>query len=93
MILTLDEAKEHLRYDGNENDNEIIDLIAAAESAIKKHCDNDTNWTDPAIKHAAKLLIGYWDENRASESDHNPDWYLPQAVRALLTPYRTPTAV
>lgn len=90
-MITLEEAKTHLRYDGNENDLEIQGLIDAAEAVIKRHCDKNTDWTLPNIKHAALLLIGYWDENRAAETGNS--WYLPPAVLALLTPYRTPTAV
>lgn len=91
MILTLDEARSHLRYDGDANDKEIEGLIAAADAVIRKHCDANTDFTNAAIKHAALLLIGYWDENRAAESAN--EWFLPQAVLALLTPYRTPTAI
>lgn len=90
-MVSLDEARAHLRYDGNDNDAEIAALIAAADAMIRRHCDKDTDFTLPNIKHAALLLIGFWDENRAAETGNG--WYLPPAVLALLTPYRTPTAV
>ena len=91
-LLTLEEAKLYLRYEHNADDEEILSLIDAAETAIKKHVDaSKYNETNASLKRAAKLLIGYWDENRSAEADGN--WYLPSAVLAILTPYRTPVAV
>lgn len=91
-LLTLEEAKLHLRYEHNADDAEIQSLVDAAETVIKKHVDaSKYNETNASLKQAAKLLIGYWDENRSAEADGN--WYLPSAVLAILTPYRTPVAV
>lgn len=91
-LLTLEEAKLHLRYEHNADDAEIQSLVDAAETAIRKHVDaSKYTETNASLKQAAKLLIGYWDENRSAEADGN--WYLPSAVLAILTPYRTPVAV
>lgn len=91
-LLTLEEAKLYLRYEHNADDAEIQLLVDAAETVIKKHVDDSKyNETNASLKRAAKLLIGYWDENRSAEADGN--WYLPSAVLAILTPYRTPVAV
>ena len=91
-LLTLDEAKLYLRYEHNADDAEIQSLVDAAETVIKEYVDdNRYNEANASLKRAAKLLIGYWDENRSAEADGN--WYLPSAVLAILTPYRTPVAV
>ena len=91
-LLTLEEAKLYLRYEHNADDAEIQSLVDAAETVIKKHVDaSKYNETNASLKRAAKLLIGYWDENRSAEADDN--WYLPSAVLAILTPYRTPVAI
>ena len=91
-LLTLEEAKLYLRYEHNADDAEIQSLVDAAETVIKKHVDSSKyDETNDSLKRAAKLLIGYWDENRSAEADGN--WYLPSAVLVILTPYRTPVAV
>lgn len=91
-LLTLEEAKLYLRYEHNADDAEIQSLVDAAETVIRKHVGaSKYNETNASLKQAAKLLIGYWDENRSAEADGN--WYLPSAVLAILTPYRTPVAV
>ena len=90
-MLTLEEVKAHLRYDSDDNDAALQIMLDAAEQAIKTHCDAGQDLTQPAIKQAALLLIGYWDNNRNAEQGN--EWYLPQPGLALLTPYRTPVAV
>lgn len=95
MLVTLEQAKLHLRYDDNSNDAYINGLIASADAAIKKHVDvYDAD--NAAMKHAALLLIGYWDTERNCgkvEQDAVLDFFLPRPVLALLTPYRTPVGV
>lgn len=90
-MLTLEEVKAHLRYDSDDNDAALQIMLDAAEQAIKTHCDPNQDLNTAAIKQAALLLIGYWDNNRNAEQGN--DWYLPQPVLTLLTPYRTPVAV
>lgn len=90
-MLTLEEVRAHLRYDSDDNDAALQIMLDAAEQAIKTHCDPNQDLNTAAIKQAALLLIGYWDNNRNAEQGN--DWYLPQPVLALLTPYRTPVAV
>ena len=88
-MLTLEEVKAHLRYDSDDNDAALQIMLDAAEQAIKTHCDPNQDLNTAAIKQAALLLVGYWDNN----ADQGNEWYLPQPVLALLTPYRTPVAV
>ena len=90
-MLTLEEVKAHLRYDSDDNDAALQIMLDAAQQAIKTHCDPNQDLDTATIKQAALLLIGYWDNDRNAEQGN--EWYLPQPVLALLTPYRTPVAV
>ena len=92
MLITLEEAKAHLRYDVDDEDVYIQGLISTAEAVIKRHVDeyDEENY---ALKQAGLLLIGYWDNRRNAEEEDSNSWYLPAPVLALLTPYRTPTAI
>lgn len=94
MILTAQEARDHLRYDTDEmSDTEATDLILDAEQAIKDYITDEWNEENRAFKRAAKLLIGWFDENRDISKETVSDGnYLPEPVRALLYKYRTPTA-
>lgn len=96
-LVTLEEVKLHLRYDGDDDDKFLNQYIASAEAVIAKHVDDfEKDSSNAAFKQAALLLIGYWDENRngtTSGAMNDNQWFLPKPVLALLTPYRTPTAV
>lgn len=95
-IVTLEQVKEHLRYDDTSNDVALTGYIAAAESAVLNYITDafaDGVYPD-AIKHAVLLLVGYFDQYRNAESDTPTNAvYLPLPVQALLYPYRTPTAI
>ena len=64
MILTLEEAKNWLRVDGNEDDQMIQMLINSAEEYLK----NATGKTFDSTNNLAKLfcltLVTDWYENR-----------------------------
>lgn len=94
MILTVEEVREHLRYDFEEmSDAEATDLILSAEQAIKDYITDAFDEGNPSMKRAAKLLTGWFDENRDINKETVSDGnYLPAPVRALLYKYRTPTA-
>lgn len=93
--VTLEEAKHHLRYDDDSNDIMLIAYIAAAESAVGQYITKTVVGADtPDIKVAVLLLVGYYDYNRNMDKDMPSDGnYLPAPVRALLWPYRKPTAI
>lgn len=92
--ITLEDAKHHLRYDDDSNDVMLTAYIAAAESAVKRYITETVTATDtPDIKVAVLLLVGYYDFHRNMDKDMPSDGnYLPAPVRALLWPYRQPTA-
>lgn len=93
--VTLEEAKHHLRYDDDSNDTMLAAYIAAAEATINQYITaNVAASATPDIKVAALLLIGYYDNHRNMDKDMLSDGnYLPAPVRALLWPYRQPTAL
>lgn len=95
MVVTLNEAKAHLRYEINDtaNDAYLDGLILAADVAIRNYINTEPT-SDHAIVQAALLLIGFYDEHRNSDKDMPTNGnYLPAPVQALLYPYRNPTAV
>lgn len=93
--VTLEDAKHHLRYDDDSNDVMLTAYIAAAESAVGQYITKTVTAADtPDIKVAVLLLVGYYDFHRNMDKDTPSDGnYLPAPVRALLWPYRQPTAL
>ena len=93
--VTLEDAKYHLRYDDDSNDFMLIAYIAAAESAVNQYITKTVDAAaTPDIKVAVLLLVGYYDYHRNIDKDMPNDGnYLPAPVRALLWPYRQPTAI
>ena len=80
--LTLEETKEYLRIDSNNEDTLIASLITVA----KEHCENYLQASLPEevpmpVKQALLILIGHFYEERAGES-------IPNVVYVLLSPYR-----
>lgn len=97
MLLSLNEVKQHLRYDVDDTSNDIVltSYIMAAEAAIKKFIRSDIDLdTQPDIKVAAMLLVGFFDLYRNAEAKPIQDIsYLPYPVLYLLKQYRKPTAI
>ena len=95
-IVTLEQVKEHLRYDDTSNDVALTGYIAAAESAVLNYITDtfaDDAYPD-GIKHAVLILVGYFDQYRNAEAETPLNGvYLPLPVQSLLYPYRTPTAI
>lgn len=94
--VTLDEVKHHLRYelDDDSNDVNLAAYIAGAEAAVANYITREPGPAAPDIKIAVLLLVGYYDQYRNIEAEMVREGnFLPAPVRALLAPYRTPTAV
>ncbi|MCI8483497.1 MAG: phage gp6-like head-tail connector protein [Lachnospiraceae bacterium] len=97
MILTLEEVKNYLRVDLEEDDNLIISLIAAAETYLKNATGKEYPEENEQGERIAyelekvylKLLIAYWYENRSTISQNKgasggvPDEFT-YATRSLL---------
>lgn len=92
-IITLSEAKSHLRVTSNDEDTLISLFVKSATAEIENYINRDipvvtgTTATYPApIKAAALLLVSDLFENRDGASDkeliQNP------AIQRLLYPYR-----
>lgn len=93
MLISLEEVKDHLRYELDDASNDMIltGYILAAEQAIKNYINKDVDINTKAdIKVAAMLLIGFFDMYRNAEAPSNGS-KMPYAVLYLLAPYRTPT--
>lgn len=92
-ILTLDEAKEHLKVDQDTEDDLITGLITAAEESIEKYIQctiPQKNLPTPAvpqsIKQAAKLIVSDLYENRGANME--ADLKANPTFAWLLDPYR-----
>ena len=76
MILTLDEVKNHLRVDLDDDDALIENLIIAAQQYLENATgkeypekDSDGKEIDYSLeKLYLNLLIAYWYENRGATS-------------------------
>ena len=91
-MLTLTEAKQHLRVDLSHDDNLIESLIDAATAATSNHLDGMVldDMAPAPVKAAALMLVADMYENRSAQTErplhHN------EAYERLLQPYRTMTA-
>lgn len=81
-LISLQEIKQFLRIDGEEEDT----LLATFLTVAKEHCENylqvplETELPSP-VKHAMLLLVRHFYDERSGEE-------IPKVVYALLTPYR-----
>lgn len=94
-IVSLEQAKQHLRYDDNAEDGLLQGYIDAAESVVLSYITDKFDAGYPkAVTQAVLLLVGYFDQHRNAEKETPLNGnFLPLPVQALLYPYRKPTAV
>lgn len=99
MIVTVDELKEHLRIQHNEEDEYLEKVLTMSEAAADDYCrttfdpylDEDGNEIDPPepARLAVLLMASFYYENRDI-----PDMTTYRAMRlafnSLLYPYRVP---
>jgi uncharacterized phage protein (predicted DNA packaging) len=88
-LLTLEEAKQHLRVDDDGSD-EIIEAYAdAAVLSVLNHCDRKLvpQGAEPAFKVAALLMLGDLYNNRESVVA-GQSFVVSPTIGALLGPYR-----
>lgn len=95
-LVTLAQAKEHLRIDQDIMDADITLKLIAAEARVRRHIVGTEisaleEMDLELIKAAILVLLGTLDMQRASEntSGSDRDW-LPAQVHQLLKPFRTP---
>ena len=64
MLISLKEAKEYLRVDGDEEDTLITNLIAAAEVYLKNATGKTFDSTNELARLFCLVLVVDWYENR-----------------------------
>ena len=83
LLVTVDEAKEYIRVDGDGEDGLISSLILLAQQYV----NNVLKWEvtketmEPSIRLAIILVTEHFYEERSGED-------IPDAVLTLLRPYR-----
>ena len=91
MLISLEEAKTHLRIEHNEEDEYLTGLIVQAQAAAEDYCRVQFSEVEPPepVRLALLLFVGFYYENRDI-----PDMTTYKAMRmafdALLYPYRDP---
>ena len=99
MIISLEEAKTHLRIEHDEEDEYLTGLILQAQAAAEDYCrvsfepylneNGDEVDAPEPVRLALLLFMGFYYENRDI-----PDMTTYKAMRmafdALLYPYRDP---
>ena len=90
MVLTVDEAKQHLRIEYDEEDELIEKLIAQAQAAAEDYCrvSFDENVPEP-VRLACLLFVSYHYENR-DIPDMTTYKSMRMAFEHLLYPHRDP---
>ena len=87
-VLTLEEVKDYLRIDFDEDDEQLLGLILAATAYLKDAIDDFSEnfeknpYFQERAKLIAKVLIQGWYDNRESTNKENGFLY---TVRSLLT--------
>ena len=64
MLITLDEAKEYLRIDGDEDNTLINTLIKASEEYLQNATGRSFDTTNNLARLFCLLLVVDWYENR-----------------------------
>ena len=88
MVVTVDDAKAHLRIDHDEEDAYIDGLIAKAQAVAEDYCR--VSFSDQApepVRLAVLLMISHYYENR-DNSDKQVYVTMRIAFENLLYPYR-----
>lgn len=101
MIVTLQEARDHLRSDTDADDADLTIKIMAASAAVLTYLKVADESSIPAAatdvaKQATLLLVGEFYARREGEQMGAPGpefgyGYLPRPVVALLYPHRDPS--
>lgn len=88
MVVTVDEAKAHLRIEHNDEDAYIASLIEQTQAAAEDFCRVPFDEKPPqAVRLAVLLMVSHYYENR-----DNPDKHIYLTMRMafenLLYPHR-----
>lgn len=90
MVLTVDEVKQHLRIDNDEEDILIEGLIRQAQASAEDFCrvPFDEDVAEP-VRLACLLFVSYYYENR-DIPDMTTYKSMRMAFEHLLYPHRDP---
>lgn len=100
-LITLNDARLHLRVDTTDDDAAIQAYITAASASIytyigdQIYTDNTHATIRPDVMSACKLLVGdlyRFRDSSSRERGEGSAGYLPVYVMSLLYPYREPSA-
>lgn len=80
MLVTLEEAKHHLRVDTDDDDAQITLLIQAAEEFIRNMTGKMFDSTNALAKTSCLFIISDMYENRTLNTDK-----VGEKVRAIVT--------
>lgn len=71
MALSLEEAREHLRIDGTDNDVIILSLLQAIPGYIEvtTGMTAEQQVTEPLVKTASKFILQLWYNAEQTDSD------------------------
>ena len=93
MVLTVDEAKQHLRIEYDEEDELIEKLILQAQAAAEDFCRVSFEEDVPEpVRLACLLFVSYHYENR-DIPDMTTYKSMRMAFEHLLYPHRDPAQV
>lgn len=103
MFVTLEEAKLHLRVDGDAEDSDITLKVHAASGAVRGYLKSaadlylgedgtpDLDKVPFEVKAATLLMLGHLYKDRDEDSSNAySQGFLPRPVTALLYPLRDP---
>ena len=79
-LVTLAQAKTHLRLTEDDEDSYVEGLIGVASAHIETVCGPEFNEASAAQYYAALLMIGAWFDNREEA-------VIPAAAMSLLRPF------
>lgn len=87
-MVTLAEAKDHLRVSHDSEDAGVAMMIAAALDHMRSiDVDVTVDPLPPALHHAALMLVAHFYENR--EAVGEPVQAVPLGFERLVSPYRS----
>jgi len=99
LLVSLDEAKQHLRLTGTAHDADVTAKLVAAQYQIvaKLGPAADATWTEetvpPAIAHAILILLDAFYERRGGDEANDTLHKALEVIELLLAPFKDPTLV
>lgn len=90
-MVTLAEAKSHIRVTHDEEDEDIQKMIEAAVDHLRSiDVDMTVDPLPPALHHSVLLLVGHFFDNREVMTE-GANKVMPFGVSRLTAPYRSIT--